>query len=91
MCADFKTLAAMLRGKIKGGPKDDKTMIMERVIQLVSNLPSDSKLRVELTNTFLAELWDSLEHPAPSRYCGDEFAFRRADGSFNVGETNPAF
>ena len=38
----------MLVAKVKGEKlKDDKTMIMERVIQLVSNLPSNSKLRVE--------------------------------------------
>jgi hypothetical protein len=62
---------------------DDKTMIMERVIQLVSNLPSNSKLRVELTNTFLGELWYSLEHP-PSLYVGDKYQYRQADGSYNV-------
>jgi hypothetical protein len=75
----------MVVAKIKGEKiKDDKTMIMERVIQLVSNLPSNSKLRVELTNTFLGELWYSLEHP-PSRYLGDKYQYRQADGSCNVG------
>jgi len=62
---------------------DDKTMIMERVIQLVANLPNDSKLRVELTNTFLGELWNSLGHP-PSLYVGDKYRYRQADGSYNV-------
>lgn len=82
---DFKTLQKMLVGKIKGEKiKDDHTMLMERVIQLVSNLPSNSKLRVELTNTFLGELWYSLEHP-PAVYVGDKFQYRQADGSYNVG------
>jgi hypothetical protein len=58
-------------------------MIMERVIQLVSNLPTDSKNRVVLTNTFLNELWYSLEHP-PSMYVGTKFQYRSADGSDNV-------
>ena len=74
--------------KIKGEAlTDDKTMIMECVIGLVSNLPNNSKLRVELTNTFLGELWYSLEHP-PSRYLGDQFQYRQADGSNNVGYTS---
>ncbi|KAK3900043.1 linoleate diol synthase [Staphylotrichum tortipilum] len=81
--SDWKTLKTMLVTKLKGETQsDDKTMIMERVIQLVSNLPSDSKLRVELTNTFLGELWYSLEHP-PSLYVGEKYQYRQADGSYN--------
>jgi hypothetical protein len=74
----------MLVAKIKGEKiTDDKTMLMERVIQLVSNLPSKSKLRVELTNSLLGDLWYSLEHP-PSLYVGDKYQYRQADGSYNV-------
>lgn len=62
---------------------DDKTMLMERVIQLVSGLPYHSRKRTELTDKFLNELWYSLEHP-PTIYVGDEFKYRTADGSFNV-------
>ena len=81
---DYKTLKAMVVAKLKGEKlKDDKTMIMEKVIQLVSNLPSNSKTRTELTNTFLSELWYSLEHP-PSLYVGEKFQYRQADGSYNV-------
>lgn len=58
-------------------------MIMERVIQLVSNLPGHSKMRLELTNNFLNELWYSLDHP-PLLYIGEEFQYRRADGSYNA-------
>ncbi|KAL2266768.1 hypothetical protein VTJ83DRAFT_6120 [Remersonia thermophila] len=80
---DVKTLKEFLLAKVKGEKiVDDKTMIMERVIKLVSNLPTDSKLRVELTNSFLTELWDTLEHP-PSLYVGDQYRYRRADGSYN--------
>jgi hypothetical protein len=82
---DLKTLKSMVVAKVKGEKlKDDKTMIMERVIQMVANLPSNSKLRTELTNTFLGELWYSLEHP-PSLYLGDQYKYRQADGSYNVG------
>ncbi|EAA30613.1 fatty acid oxygenase [Neurospora crassa OR74A] len=81
--ADIKTLKHMVVAKIKGERlADDKTMIMEKVIQLVSNLPSNSKLRVELTNGFLGELWYTLEHP-PSIYVGEYYQYRKADGSCN--------
>lgn len=61
---------------------DDKTMIMERVIQVVADLPDNSRLREELTNTFLNELWGTLDHP-PLRYVGEPHRFRLADGSGN--------
>ncbi|KAK4186268.1 heme peroxidase [Podospora australis] len=81
--ADWKALIHTVKSKIKGEKiMDDKTMQMEKVIQLVSNLPSNSKLRVELTNTFLGELWNSLEHP-PMLYVGEKFHYRQADGSYN--------
>ena len=51
--------------------------------QLVSELPSRSKTRVDLTNAFLDELWNSLQHP-PLSYLGDKFQYRQADGSYNV-------
>lgn len=74
----------MAKNKLRGdGITDDKTMIMERVIQLVADLPHQSKLREELSNTFITELWDSLDHP-PLLYIGDEYMYRSADGSNNV-------
>ena len=57
-------------------------MIMERTIQLVAGLPHNSRLREELTNAFLNELWYTLEHP-PLLYLGDRHQYRSADGSWN--------
>ncbi|SPN99237.1 related to linoleate diol synthase [Cephalotrichum gorgonifer] len=80
---DIKTLVEMIHGKLRGnGITDDKTMIMERVIALVADLPHQSMLREKLTNTLLNELWYSLEHP-PLLYIGNEFKYRTADGSNN--------
>ncbi|PWW77608.1 heme peroxidase [Tuber magnatum] len=76
------TLWDVLKGKVKGGLVDDKTMIMERVIQLTSRLPPRSKVRVALTTTQVGQLWDSLQHP-PLSYLGDEFNYRQADGGYN--------
>lgn len=60
---DYGTLVELIKNKAAGGVVDDKTMLMERIIQLVSGLPSNSERRAELTNAFLDELWDSLPHP----------------------------
>ena len=57
---------------------------MERVIQLVADLPAGSKNRINLTNDFVDQLWNSLQHP-PLSYLGDQFNYRQPDGSYNVG------
>ncbi|KAN0083249.1 hem peroxidase [Elaphomyces granulatus] len=79
---DFGTLMDVIKNKVTGGLVDDKTMLMEHIIQLVSRLPSNSKNRVDLTNAFLDELWSTLPHP-PLSYIGDEYQYRSADGSKN--------
>ncbi|KAI9799736.1 MAG: hypothetical protein M1833_003855 [Piccolia ochrophora] len=79
---DMNTLMDVLRDQASGELTDDKTYIMERVIQLVSGLPSLSKNRADLTNAFLDQLWNSLQHP-PLSYFGDKFNYRQADGSYN--------
>ncbi|KAI1770674.1 linoleate diol synthase [Hypoxylon cercidicola] len=85
---DVKTVLELARSKLKGEQlTDDKTMIMERVIQLVAGLPHNSRLREELTNTFLNELWSTLDHP-PLLYIGEKHEYRMADGSWN-NPTNP--
>jgi linoleate 10R-lipoxygenase len=84
-CAiDLKTLKAIIISKLKGEMQaDDKTMIMEKTIQLVARLPGSSKRQEKLTNMFIDELWYSLDHP-PLLYMGDQFRFRQPDGSNNV-------
>jgi linoleate 10R-lipoxygenase len=47
---DVKTLREVFQNKSKGQLVDDKTYIMERVIQLVAGLPSTSKTRVDLVS-----------------------------------------
>ncbi|KAK2591548.1 hypothetical protein QQS21_010768 [Conoideocrella luteorostrata] len=80
---DLKTLKDIITAKLKGETlQDDKTMIMERTIQLVATMPNKSKRQEILTNTFIDELWNSLDHP-PLLYMGDEFKYRQPDGSNN--------
>lgn len=51
-------------------------------MQLVAGLPSNSKLRVNLTNSLIGELWNTLEHP-PMSYLGGKYVYRQPDGSHN--------
>lgn len=60
----------------------DPIAFSNRTFQLVAGLPPHSKNRVDLTNSFLDELWDSLPHP-PLSYVGDDYNYRSADGSNN--------
>ncbi|KAG8526808.1 uncharacterized protein KY384_008237 [Bacidia gigantensis] len=79
---DAKTLMDVMKSKATGELQDDKTYIMERTIQLVASLPTLSKTRKDLTNAFIDELWNSLQHP-PLSYLGDKFQYRSGDGSYN--------
>ncbi|KAG6315855.1 hypothetical protein E4U44_001059 [Claviceps purpurea] len=80
---DFKTLKDIITAKVKRETlQDDKAMIMERTIQLVSMMPAKSKRQETLTNSFIDQLWNSLDHP-PLLYMGDEFKYRQPDGSNN--------
>ncbi|KAK8076499.1 hypothetical protein PG994_003771 [Apiospora phragmitis] len=77
-----RTVIDIVKGKLKGPIIDDKTMIMERTIQLVAGLPHNSRLREELTNQFINELWNTLDHP-PLLHIGEKHQYRMADGSWN--------
>ncbi|KAL9596957.1 MAG: hypothetical protein Q9219_005468 [cf. Caloplaca sp. 3 TL-2023] len=79
---DYNTMMQVMKGKATGELQDDKTYVMEHLMQLVAGLPSNSKLRVDLTNSFIDELWNSLQHP-PMSYLGDKFSYRQPDGSYN--------
>ena len=76
-------IAAKLKGETQ---QDDKTMIMERTIQLVAGLPDHSRTQEILTNSFIDKLWNSLDHP-PMLYVGPDAKYRRPDGWGNVSIT----
>ncbi|KAL8796662.1 MAG: hypothetical protein Q9195_001052 [Heterodermia aff. obscurata] len=83
---DVGTLMQVVKTKATGEYQDDKNMMMEHVMQLVAALPTNSKTRADLTNAFIDELWNSLQHP-PMSYLGDTYQYRAGDGSYN----NPMF
>ncbi|PHH75249.1 hypothetical protein CDD82_4522 [Ophiocordyceps australis] len=80
---EMKTLKDVAKAKLSGERQaDDKKMLMERVIQLVTTLPNHSSRQEVLTNNFIDQLWNSLDHP-PLLYMGNEYRFRQPDGSNN--------
>ncbi|KAL4780368.1 heme peroxidase [Aspergillus varians] len=80
--ADLRTLREISQTGLNGGLIDDKKYLIENIIQVAASLPNTSALRSKLTDTFVTTLWDNLQHP-PLSYLGDEFRYRRADGSYN--------
>lgn len=56
---------------------------MEKIIQLVSSLPSTSSMQGNITDGLITNLWNVLRHP-PLSYVGDLYKYRAADGSYNV-------
>jgi hypothetical protein len=80
--SDVKTLMDLFTEKLTGELTDDKTYLMEGLIRTAAKLPDGSKNREVLTNKFLTQLWNDLEHP-PKSYLGAKYQYRSADGSFN--------
>lgn len=66
-------------------------MIMENVIQIVAKLPANSLLREKMTNSFIQELWESLDHPPLIHVGADNYRFRKPDGSNNVSAVATLF
>ena len=79
---DFKTLIELAKASLTGDPVNDNTFLMERLIQLTSELSTTSKEGTRLSNMFVQQLYDNLQHP-PVASLGHDHKYRAADGSFN--------
>jgi hypothetical protein len=55
---------------------------LESVIQAAASLPPNSKACKDLSRVLIKPLWNELQHP-PLAYLGDEFKYRKSDGSNN--------
>ncbi|MCJ1472027.1 hypothetical protein MMC13_000672 [Lambiella insularis] len=96
---DVETLIQTVKTGATGDPTNDKTYLMERIIQVAAELPPASSRGLELTDAFLNNLWNDLKHPSISYVehsgtlrdllltslssLGAEFKYRQADGSHN--------
>lgn len=79
---DVETLLKVVKLGKSGEPWDDKEYLMEHLIQTASSLPEDSPLQKQVTDGFLTQLYNDLQHP-PISYLGRDYQYRTADGSFN--------
>lgn len=80
---DAATLIELVKTTATGQKIDDKSYFMERLIKLASALPLTSKNGTMITQSLVSKLWSDLPHP-PSTFLGEEYNYRRADGSYNV-------
>lgn len=80
---DAATLIELAKTTATGQKIDDKSYFMERLIKLASTLPLTSKNGTMITTSLVTKLWSDLPHP-PSTFLGEEYNYRRADGSYNV-------
>lgn len=80
---DAATLIELVKTTATGQKIDDKSYFMERLIKLASALPLTSKNGTMITTSLVTKLWSDLQHP-PSTFLGEEYNYRRADGSYNV-------
>lgn len=78
---DVETLLLYLNSSVKG-VNDDKQLLLERLIQLLSKLPPTSTNGKKVTDGLITGLWESLDHPRVSSL-GEKYRFREADGSNN--------
>ncbi|KAI0897973.1 heme peroxidase [Annulohypoxylon nitens] len=69
--ASPKQIASLLQELVSKGPLDDKKGNTELLIGILTSLPSDSKIRTQLTNKLIDTLWDNLQHPPLSYLGGD--------------------
>ncbi|CCX12338.1 heme peroxidase [Pyronema domesticum] len=72
----------ILNEKLSGQLTDDRHLLIEKIIRLISKLPSTSFARRKITEILVDKLWDSLHHP-PLTYVGEQYQYRQADGSHN--------
>jgi Animal haem peroxidase len=78
---DVGTLLQSFYDQTKG-VEDDNTLLLERLVKVLSSLPADSKEGKSLTDGFINELWSALPHP-PVTSLGTKYKYRDADGGNN--------
>ncbi|KUI54671.1 Linoleate diol synthase [Cytospora mali] len=76
---DYDTLGLFHSTSAKG-INDDNKLLVERLVQLLSKLPPPSTELKQLSDGFINQLWNTLDHP-PASSLGDQYQYRQADGS----------
>ncbi|TDL21825.1 linoleate diol synthase [Rickenella mellea] len=76
------TLLAVIDAIKHNNAIDDRKMLLEHVIVILSKLPPDSSLAKKLQNAVIRLLYNDLDHP-PATYISTQYSWRTADGSHN--------
>ena len=79
---DMLALGEMVREGTEHKPIKDSDYLMEKVIRAAADFPPHSKKLKSLSHGFVDLLWTDLKHP-PASYLGEDFQYRKADGSNN--------
>jgi len=78
---DVETLLTMFVAEAEG-VQDDKKLLLENMIRLLSKLNPEEKISRQLTGGFINNLYNALPHPALTTLDA-KYKYRQADGSFN--------
>ena len=79
---DAKFVATAITTLASGDPIDDKELMLEKGVEMLQTLPSDSGLQETVSNNFIAMLYHDLPHPPPT-VAGPAGKYRKHDGSGN--------
>ncbi|TAQ83976.1 hypothetical protein B7494_g7707 [Chlorociboria aeruginascens] len=78
---DVETLLEMLHAS-QSGLQNDKTLLLEDLVQVLAKIPPSSSISKQLTDAFISKLWYAQPHPVLSSL-GTKYKYREADGSNN--------
>ncbi|CAO1625574.1 unnamed protein product [Parajaminaea phylloscopi] len=79
---DAVTLANALKDMSAGEPMDDRALLLERGVEMLQGLPSNSGLSHTISDGFIGMLWNEMPHP-PLSSLEPKSRYRTADGSGN--------
>ncbi|KAF2762562.1 linoleate diol synthase [Pseudovirgaria hyperparasitica] len=77
-----KTIFQVLLSRVSGQPIDDRALLLEGIVSLLQDLPSNSPANATISSAFIRLLWHEVPHPSAT-LIGPESRYRRPDASGN--------
>jgi hypothetical protein len=93
---DTQTIAQAVTTLASGEPLDDKKLLLEHSIEMLQSFPPTSSFSQDISDGFIAMLWNDLPHPSAT-ICGPASRYRRHDGGGNnpwepeIGKANSPY
>jgi cytochrome P450 len=79
---DLTMIGGLLDAIQHSAALDDRKLLLEHVLVLISRLPDKSGLGKKLMDRAIALLYNDLPHP-PATFISNDYTWRRADGAYN--------